>query len=179
MPVDTINREQAWNVLCNSYRDALYNEKIYCARLIHTRTRNKIANLIIASAATGSPFLAFGIWQNPTGKIVMTVFTSVVAVTAWINNHLDWPRDLQRYSRLHEGYQNAAFALLQLIQRIQLGSVFDKPFWASYEKLAQHGVDLARDGDLKIPADLAARLKAEVISESDSVLGRKTNETTH
>ncbi|HXM23986.1 MAG TPA: hypothetical protein VN948_22205 [Terriglobales bacterium] len=179
MPVDTINREEAWKVLCNSYRDALFNEKIYTNRLIHTRTRNKIANLIIASAATGSPFLALGIWQNPTGKIVLTVFTSVVAVTAWINNHLDWPHDLQRYSRLHEGFQNAAFALLQLIQRIQLGSVFDKPFWASYEKLAQHAVELARDGDLQIPADLAARLKAEVISESDSVLGRKTNETTH
>jgi hypothetical protein len=179
MPVDAMNREEAWRVLVNSYRDALFNEKYYTTRLIHTRTRNKITNLIIASAATGSPLLAFGFWQNPTGKIVMTAFTSAVAATAWINNHLDWPRDLQKYSKLHEGYQNAAFALLQLIQRIQVGGVFDKPFWASYEKLAQHAVQLAQEGDLQIPDEIGARLKAEVISESNSVLGRKTNETAH
>jgi hypothetical protein len=179
MPEDAMNREEAWRVLCNSYRDALFNEKYYANRLIYTGARNRITNLIIASAATGSPLLALGIWQNPTGKIVMTVFTSMVAVTAWINNHLDWPGDLQRYSKLHEGYQNSAFALLQLIQRIQLGSWIDEPFWAGYEKLAQYGLELAKEGDLKIPADLAASLKAEVISESKSDLGRKTNELSH
>jgi len=102
MPADTMNREQAWIVLCNSYRDALFMEKYYTIRLMRTRTKNKIANLIVASAATGSLFLAFGFWNSHTGKAVMTAFTSLVAIVAWANKQLDWPHDLQRYSGLHQ-----------------------------------------------------------------------------
>ena len=55
-----------------------------------------------SSAATGSPFLAFGFWNSHAGKAVMTIFTSLVAIVAWVNKQLDWPHDLQRYSGLHQ-----------------------------------------------------------------------------
>ena len=160
-----------WNRFCNAYRDALFNEMYYADRLARVRKRNRAANLIIAAGATGSPLLTWGVWTRPNGKVALTAFTSFVAIVALLYERLDWPKDLERYSKLREGYQSIASSLLQIIARVQFGNAIDEQLFRNYEKIVERATELARDRDLEIDPGLAEKLYEDVIIQSKGTLG--------
>lgn len=162
----------------NAYRSALLNRKYYGCQLDFYRKLNRTVEVVLA-VATPSTIGGWAIWHTQTGQAIWAVIASAVALVIALKPVFDWPKDIDRYSRLHAEHTVQYYTLKQLVEDIEMEKKItpemEKRFLDARERHAQ----LSKDDDVRPHKSLALRCEREVRAEipSDRLWMPKEGET--
>ena len=110
------NLAYALRDLYDEYRTALMNREYYSCRLASVRTQNRILEIIIA-VGTSSAVASWTIWQ--TEEVVWTSIAAVVTLLTIVKPIIDYPKSIERYSKLFVGHGDVYYDLDRVVKRVR------------------------------------------------------------
>jgi hypothetical protein len=158
------SRYRAVHNLYGTYHKVCVNRKYYNYRLEAVKQWNTVIEILIAvgvSSSVGS----LALWKMGILQTLWSILGGVVAILAIVKPFLQLPKQIERYSRLFVGNNDAWFEFKKLIDDIQehrnLSPEVEAKFVAALERLRQ----VEADEDLRQDKRLLARFENEVNAE--------------
>lgn len=148
----------------DAYRSALLNKKYYGCQLDFYRKLNRSVEIVLA-IATPSTVGGWAIWHTHTGQTIWAVLAAVVALVAALKPVFDWPKDIDRYSRLHAEHTVQFYTLKQLVEDIAIEKKITPEMERRFLDTRERHAQLSRDDDVKPLKRLARRCEREVKAE--------------
>jgi hypothetical protein len=149
----------------NAYRNALLNRKYYGCQLDLYRKLNRTTDVILAIFTPTTAVAGWAVWKTETGATLWAWIAGGTAILALLKPFLDWPKDIDRYSRLHAEHTVLYYTFKQLVEDIEteekITPDIEKRFLDARERYAQ----LSKDDDVKPRKRLARRCEQEVLRE--------------
>lgn len=162
----------------DAYRSALLNRKYYGCQLDFYRKLNRTVEIALA-ITTPSTIGGWAIWHGQTGQTIWAVIAAILALIVALKPVFDWPKEIDRYSRLHAEHTVQYYMFKQLVEDIamekRITPEMEKRFLDARDRHAQ----LSKDDDVKPSRRLASRCEREVLQEipSDRLWVPKEGET--
>src|SRR5687768_761774 len=103
----------------HAYRSALLNRKYYGCQLEFYRHLNRNVEITLAVVTPGTVG-GWAIWHTSTGQQLWAVIASILAFIAVLKPILNWPKEIDRYSRLHAEHTMQFYTLKQLVEDIAI-----------------------------------------------------------
>ncbi|HEX9407859.1 MAG TPA: hypothetical protein VF975_11120 [Thermoanaerobaculia bacterium] len=151
----------------DAYRSALLNKKYYACQLDFYRKLNRSVEIILA-IATPSTVGGWAIWHTQTGQTIWAVIAAIVALVAALKPVFDWPKDIDRYSRLHAEHTVQFYTLKQLVEDIEMHKTITPEMEKRFLDARDRHAQLSKDDDVKPSKRVARRCEREVKAEIPS-----------
>jgi hypothetical protein len=153
------------NRLYDDYRTALYNRKYYGCLLQKYRRWNflfEVAIAIASSSAIGS----WLIWRSTDfGQNVWALISGITAVLAVVKPFLEFPKQIERYSKLFAGHGDVFHDLDAIVREVESERGFTSKINKKYAETLGRIKELAVDDDPQQDMALARRIQEEVNRE--------------
>lgn len=147
--------------LYNKYRTALMNREYYGCRLAQVRKKNR--NLEIAIAiGTSSAVASWAVWRDSAGELIWALVTAIATVLAIIKPFINYPKDIERYSKLFVGHGDVYFDLDRIVNSVRQNGGFEAEVLTAYEESIERIKELAAHDDPEPDEGLLRKCYTEV-----------------
>jgi hypothetical protein len=160
---DDVNIGQLTQIY-DAYRSALLNRKYYGCQLDFYRKLNRATDIALA-IATPSMVGGWAIWHTQTGQVLWAMIAAAVSLLAAVKPIFNWPRDIDRYSRLHAEHSVQFYTLKQLVEDIETSRTITPAMDKRFNEARTRHAQLSKDDDVKPSKRLATRCEKEVLRE--------------
>jgi hypothetical protein len=152
---------QALKDYYNSYRTAFLSKEYYGRRLDRYLFYNKSLELILA-ISTSSAIGSWAIWKSSIGDMVWATLAAISALIAVIKPILNLQRNIERYSKLFIGHQDAYYDLEQIIREVKISQNISEEMGKEYQKILFRIRKLASKHDPKLNQKLLNKIYDEI-----------------
>ena len=151
--------------LYDTYHKVAVNRKYYSYRLDALKQWNTAIEIVIAVGVSSSVG-TLALWQAGIGKAAWGLLGGVISILAIVKPFLQLPKQVERYSRLFVGNNEATFELKKLVDEVQehrgLPPEGEAKFAAALERLRQIEVDEDPLQNKRLMARFENEVNAEV-----------------
>jgi len=151
----------------DAYRKALLNRKYYGCQLGAYRRLNRTSDIVLAIATPGMVG-AWAVWHTQTGQLLWGVIAGSVSLLAVVKPIFNWPKEIDRYSRLHAAHTVQFYTLKQLVDDIEIAGEITAAMEKLFNESRAQYTELAKDDDVPAKKRLANRCEKEVLREIPS-----------
>lgn len=148
----------------DAYRSALLNRKYYGCQLDFYRKLNRVTDIALAIATPGMVG-GWAIWHTTTGQTLWAVIAGGVSLLAAVKPIFNWPKEIDRYSRLHAEHTMQFFTFKQLVEDITITKAITPEMEKRFVDARARHAELSKDDDVKTSKRLALRCEKEVLKE--------------
>ena len=100
-------------------RTARLNFLYYSDRLAGATRVSRTLAIILALGATGSPILAWAIWQSPVGKVAWSVIAAAISIIAILKLTLQSEKKIKQLTEARREYSDVYYDLKELVDEIR------------------------------------------------------------
>jgi hypothetical protein len=143
----SINRRQLEQIY-DAYRDALLNSKYYGCQLEFYRKLNRnveIAQAVVTPGTVGG----WAIWHSMTGQSLWAIIASGLAVVAVLKPIFNWPKEIDRFSRMHAEHSVQYHTLKQLVEDIATAETISPEMEKRFLAAREQHANLSREDDVR------------------------------
>jgi hypothetical protein len=161
--MNDVNRGRLTQIY-DAYRSALLNRKYYGCQLDFYRKLNRTTDIVLAIATPGMVG-GWAIWHTTTGQTLWAVIAGGVSLLAAVKPIFNWPKEIDRYSRLHAEHSVLFYTLKQLVEDIETSRAITPQMEKRFNEVRARHAQLSKDDDVKPHKRLAIRCEKEVLQE--------------
>jgi hypothetical protein len=120
---------------------------------------------IVLAITTPTTIGGWALWHSRTGQTVWAVIASILALVVALKPVFDWPKEIDRYSRLHAEHTVQYYTLKQLVEDIEMEKKITPEMEKRFLDARDRHAQLSKDDDVRPNKRVASRCEREVLQE--------------